>query len=87
MTELGRRKAVIGIVSSDKMEKTIAVKIEYLVKHKKYKKYIRRWTTFKAHDEHNDAKIGDKVEIIETRPLSKSKRWRLVRVVEKKVIV
>lgn len=79
----GRRKTEIGIVTSDKMEKTITVEIHYMVEHPRYKKYIRRHTKFKAHDEKREAHIGDRVEIQETRPLSKTKRWRLVRVVER----
>ena len=78
----GRRNEAVGEVISDKMDKTISVKIYRLVKHKKYGKYIRRTTVFKAHDESNNAKIGDKVRIFETRPLSKSKRWMLAEVVE-----
>ncbi|MFQ5965444.1 MAG: 30S ribosomal protein S17 [Candidatus Scalinduaceae bacterium] len=77
-----RQKTVIGIVASDKMSKTITVKSKKLVKHPRYKKYIKRVTTYKAHDEENKADIGDKVEIAETRPLSKTKRWRLIRIVE-----
>ena len=80
--ERGRRKTVIGEVTSDKMFKTIAVKSEKLVKHRKYGKFVRRRTIFKAHDEENKAKIGDKVEISETRPVSKTKRWKLVRIVK-----
>ncbi|MFH1021827.1 MAG: 30S ribosomal protein S17 [Planctomycetota bacterium] len=79
----GIRKKVIGVVTSDKMQKTISVQVERLVKHARYGKYIRRHTEFKAHDETNEAKMGDRVEIMETRPLSKMKRWRLVRVIEK----
>ncbi len=85
MKERGNRKEVVGVVISDKMDKTIAVKVERLVKHPIYKKFVRRSTTFKAHDENNEAKSGDMVEIMETRPLSKSKRWRLVRIVKKLV--
>ena len=84
MKERGRRKVKIGIVTSDKMDKTITVVIKRLVKHPKYRKYIRRITKLKAHDEKNQAKIGDRVEIMETRPLSKTKHWRLVRVLEDK---
>ena len=73
----GRKNEVIGEVISDKMDKTITVKIFRLVKHKKYGKFIRRTTIFKAHDEKNSASVGDKVRIYETRPLSKSKRWML----------
>ena len=87
MNERGRRKAVVGIVVSDKMDKTIAVRVERLVKHKMYKKFVRSWSTFKAHDEENVACMGDTVEIMETRPLSKTKRWRLVKVIVKKVVL
>ena len=82
-TERGTRKTVIGLVVSDKMNKTIVVQVTRLEKHKKYKKYLRRYTKFYAHDEKREAKIGDTVEIVETRPLSKLKRWRLVKVVVK----
>ena len=78
------RKTRIGIVSSDKMDKTIVVKVERLVKHKLYKKFISRVSKFKAHDEKNECKIGDKVKIMETRPLSKEKCWRLVEIMETK---
>lgn len=83
--ERGQRKVVVGTVVSDKMEKTITVSMKRLVKHPRYKKYIRQNTKFKAHDEKNEAKIGDTVEIMETRPLSKTKNWRLVRIVTKGV--
>ena len=72
------------MVSSDKMDKTIVVKVERLVKHKLYKKFISRISKFKAHDEKNECKIGDKVKIMETRPLSKEKCWRLVEIMETK---
>lgn len=77
------RKVRVGKVVSDKMQKTIVVAIEELVQHKLYKKAVKRTVKFKAHDENNDAKIGDKVSIMETRPLSKEKRWRLVKIVER----
>jgi len=77
------RKTRIGKVVSDKMDKTIVVAIETLVRHPLYGKSIKRTTRFKAHDENNECKIGDKVEIMETRPLSKDKRWRLVEIIEK----
>lgn len=82
MEKRGQRKQVIGIVSGNKMNKTISVKVERLVKHPLYGKYVKRVTVYKAHDEENKAKIGDKVEIMETRPLSKTKRWRLLRILE-----
>lgn len=81
--ERNLRKTRVGIVSSDKMDKTIVVSILDSVKHPLYKKVIKRTVKFKAHDENNECGIGDKVEIMETRPLSKDKRWRLVRIIEK----
>lgn len=77
------RKTRIGIVSSNKMDKTITVEVHTKVKHPIYKKTINKTTKLKAHDEKNECDIGDTVEIAETRPLSKDKRWRLVRIVEK----
>lgn len=77
------RKTRIGKVVSDKMDKTIVVAIEEVVQHKLYKKSVKRTVKFKAHDENNEAHIGDRVLIMETRPLSKEKRWRLVNIVEK----
>ncbi|MCB7129701.1 MAG: 30S ribosomal protein S17 [Candidatus Brocadiales bacterium] len=83
MEDRSGRKRVMGIVSSNKMDKTLVVRVERRKKHPRYGKYIRRTTVYKAHDEGNRANIGDKVEIMETKPLSKTKRWRLVRIVEK----
>ena len=77
------RKIRVGKVVSNKMDKTIVVAIEELVQHKLYKKSVKRTVKFKAHDENNQANPGDKVSIMETRPLSKEKRWRLVQIVEK----
>ena len=77
------RKTRVGIVVSDKMDKTIVVAIQDNVKHKVYSKIIKRTTKIHAHDEKNECNIGDKVEVMETRPLSKDKRWRLVRIIEK----
>jgi len=77
------RKVRVGKVISNKMDKTIVVSIERLVKHEMYGKYVKRTTKFKAHDEENACNIGDKVKIMETRPLSSQKRWRLVEIVEK----
>lgn len=74
------RKKIIGVVVSDKMDKTVVVVVNRLVQHPKYKKYIRRRAKFMAHDEQNAAKIGDTVEIAQSRPLSSRKRWRLTRV-------
>jgi small subunit ribosomal protein S17 len=79
--ERGHRKVIEGIVRSNKMQKTITVETEYLQKHPKYGKYVKKFTRYYAHDEKNEAKPGDLVEIIETRPLSKLKRFRLLRVV------
>ncbi len=81
--ERNLRKTRVGIVSSDKMDKTIVVSIRDSVKHPLYNKVIKRTVKFKAHDENNECGIGDKVEIMETRPLSRDKRWRLVRIIEK----
>ena len=85
MTETTRafRKTRIGRVISDKMDKTIVVAIEDSVQHPLYKKTMKRTYKLKAHDENNECGIGDTVEVMETRPLSKDKRWRLVRIVEK----
>ncbi len=82
MTERKLRKTRVGTVVSDKMDKTVVVAIADNVMHPLYKKIIKRTVKFKAHDEKNEAHVGDKVEIMETRPLSKDKRWRLVRVLE-----
>jgi small subunit ribosomal protein S17 len=78
-----RRKVRLGLVTSDKMEKTIVVTVTNLVRHPLYGRILKRTKKFKAHDELNDAHEGDTVEIMETRPLSKGKRWRLVRVIER----
>ena len=83
MTERKRRKTRIGIVSSDKMDKTITVAVERKVKHPIYGKFVKKTTKFMAHDEQNTAGVGDTVRIMETRPLSKTKRWRLVEIIEK----
>lgn len=78
-----RRRIVSGIVASSATDKTISVRVERMFKHTKYKKYIRRHSKVHAHDETNEAQTGDRVEIMECRPMSKSKRYRLVRVVER----
>ena len=83
MEERNLRKTRVGTVVSDKMEKTIVVAIEDNVSHPLYKKIIKRTVKFKAHDEKNEAKTGDRVKIMETRPLSKDKRWRLVEIIDK----
>lgn len=81
--ERNNRKSIIGTVVSDKMDKTIVVAVETLEAHPIYKKRFKKTTKFKAHDEKNECGIGDKVKIMETRPLSKDKRWRLVSIIEK----
>ncbi len=81
--ERNRRKTRVGIVVSDKMDKTIVVASEDFVRHSLYGKAVKRTKKFKAHDELNECRVGDKVRIMETRPLSKDKRWRLVGIVEK----
>ncbi len=83
MVERNLRKTRIGIVTSNKMEKTVTVAVERKVKHPIYGKFVKKTTKFHAHDEKNECTIGDIVKIMETRPLSKTKRWRLVEVVEK----
>lgn len=83
MSERNMRKTLVGRVASDKMDKTIVVAIEDSVKHKLYNKVIKRTIRVKAHDENNECRVGDRVRIMETRPLSKDKRWRLVEIVEK----
>lgn len=80
---MSRRQRKIGVVTSDKMDKSIVVLVERLVRHPLYKKYIKRRSKFMAHDERNEAKEGDVVLIEETRPLSKRKRWRLVKIIER----
>jgi small subunit ribosomal protein S17 len=81
--ERGSRKVRVGYVTSDKMDKTIVVTVEDFIRHPLYGKRVKRTKKFKAHDEENTCGIGDKVRIMETRPLSKDKRWRLVEIVEK----
>jgi small subunit ribosomal protein S17 len=81
--ERGRRKTRIGKVVSDKMRKTVVVVIERLVKHPQYKRYVRQRSRFKVHDEKNECKEGDIIRFMETRPLSKDKRWRFVEFVER----
>ena len=78
-----RRRVVSGVVTSDRMDKGISVRVERIFKHPKYKKYIRRHSTYHAHDEKNDCQVGDTVELMECRPMSKLKRWRLVKVVNR----
>ena len=83
MEQRGLRKTRVGIVVSDKMDKTITIVIERKVPHPIYRKYFKKTTKLMAHDEKSECRVGDKVKIMETRPLSKSKRWRLVEIVEK----
>ena len=86
MEERNLRKVMVGTVVSDKMDKTVVVAVETSVRHDVYKKTVKRTYKLKAHDEENACKVGDKVKVMETRPLSKDKRWRVVEVVEKAVI-
>ncbi|MBQ3378299.1 MAG: 30S ribosomal protein S17 [Clostridia bacterium] len=81
--ERGNRKTRVGMVVSDKMDKTVVVAIVDSVKHPLYKKIVKRTYKLKAHDENNECRIGDKIKVMETRPLSKDKRWRLVEIIEK----
>ena len=83
MSERNLRKTMVGKVVSDKMDKTVVVSIQDNVKHPLYKKIIKRTVKFKAHDEKNECGIGDRVMIMETRPLSKDKNWRVVQIIEK----
>ena len=83
MAERNARKVRIGTVVSDKMDKTIVVAIQYNMKHPLYNKIVKRTYKLKAHDENNTAGVGDRVRVMETRPLSREKRWRLVEIVEK----
>ncbi|NDF59994.1 MAG: 30S ribosomal protein S17 [Crocinitomicaceae bacterium] len=83
MEKRNLRKERIGIVTSDKMQKSIVVSVERKVKHPKYGKFVKKTTKFVAHDENNDCNEGDTVKIMETRPLSKNKNWRLVEIVER----
>ena len=79
----GRRKVRVGVVVSDKMDKTVLVRIDRRVRHPLYKKTVAKASKLAAHDESNDARVGDLVRVVETRPLSKSKRWRVVEIVER----
>ena len=83
MSDRNMRKTTVGRVVSDKMDKTIVMSIEDSVKHPLYKKVIKRTVRLKAHDENNECRVGDRVRVMETRPLSKDKRWRVVEIVEK----
>ena len=83
MKARGIKRQVVGVVVSNKMNKTVIVSVERLVKHQMYQKYVRRQTKYAAHDETNICQIGDKVQITESRPLSRSKRWRVSKIVQK----
>ena len=83
-TERGRRNEKVGVVASDKMEKTVVVRVDRLVRHPKYRRYVRRTSKFMAHDEFG-AKVGDKVRIVETRPMSARKRWRVAEILSRAV--
>jgi small subunit ribosomal protein S17 len=83
MAEKSSKRELLGIITSDKMDKTVVVTVERLEKHPVFKKYIRKRTTFKAHDDKNECRMGDKVLIRECRPLSKDKCWRVVNIVER----
>ena len=87
MSDRNYRKTAVGRVVSDKMDKTIVVAIEDSVKHKLYNKVVKRTVRYKAHDENNTAGVGDRVKIMETRPLSATKRYRLVKIVQEAVII
>ena len=83
MAVQGNKRTIKGVVISDKMDKTIVVKAERLVKHPVFHKYVRKHVKYKAHDEQNECKAGDTVMIIEARPLSKEKRWRMLEILER----
>ncbi len=86
MEARGARKKKVGTIVSDKMDKTVVVRVERLVPHGVYKKYVKRRGNYKAHDEKNEFRVGDRVEIVETRPLSKDKRWRVARLIERPAV-
>jgi small subunit ribosomal protein S17 len=86
MTQAQRRKRMVGTVVSDKMQKTVVVQVEKLLPHKKYKKYVRVKRKYKAHDEEQKCRVGDRVVIVETRPLSKEKRWVVKEVLGKEEV-
>jgi small subunit ribosomal protein S17 len=85
MNKSGMRREVIGTIVSDRMEKTVIVQVERLVKHRLYKKYIKRRSKYTAHDEANACRVGDRVLIAESRPISKTKKWRVRAIVEKAI--
>ena len=86
MEARGTRKKKVGTIVSDKMDKTVVVRVERLVPHDVYKKYVKRRGNYKAHDEKNEFRVGDRVEIVETQPLSKDKRWRVARLIERPAV-
>ena len=83
MSERNLRKTGVGVVSSDKMDKTVVVTVRDRVQHPLYKKIVNRTVKYKAHDENNECRVGDRVLLMETRPMSKDKRWRVVEIIEK----
>ena len=83
MSERNLRKTRVGVVSSDKMDKTVVVTVRDRVQHPLYKKIVNRTVKYKAHDENNECRVGDRVLLMETRPMSKDKRWRAVEIIEK----
>jgi len=83
LQERGKRKVRVGTVVSDKMDKTVVVAVERVVPHPLYGRRVKRTTRFKAHDENNQCRVGDKVRLMETRPLSKEKRWRVVEILQR----
>ncbi|MBW1850740.1 MAG: 30S ribosomal protein S17 [Deltaproteobacteria bacterium] len=83
MTERGSQKSLAGTVVSNKMEKTALVRVERLTKHRTYGKYVRRRSKFMAHDSQNRCQVGDKVRMVESRPISKRKRWQVIEIIEK----
>ena len=85
MKTRGSRRTLVGMVVSDKMDKTVVVRVERMVQDLRYKKYVRRYSRFMCHDESNDCAVGDRVQIIEHRPLSKRKRWKVKNTVVKAV--
>ena len=87
MKNRGSRRTLVGMVVSDKMDKTVVVRVERLVQDLRYKKFVRRYSRFMCHDEQNDCSIGDRVQIIEHRPLSKRKRWKVQATVAKATVV
>ena len=87
MSERGNKRTLVGTVVSDKMDKTVVVRVERLVQDTRYKKYVRRYSRFTAHDEANGCTVGDRVQIIEHRPISKTKRWKVTNTLTKATVV